>query len=126
MDDLFYLTTSKICTFDLYKSIKEMSPEKLLFWEMSNSLQIYYGEDKFIDIYEMSLDDFDCEDREFLIDHKIMAVFCVSHHPEDREFFMKYIEFILVRYGGWLGNDSEKFQPWFNLNNINSFRYYDE
>lgn len=123
MDDIFYFIPIKIGIVDIYKCIREMYSNKLLLWEESNSLQVYYKSDRFIDVYEMSLDEFDCENREFLIEHGIHTAFCISHHRIDKEFFIQYIEAILVKYGGWLGNDSDKFQPWFNLQNIKLFKY---
>ncbi|MEN2773852.1 hypothetical protein ABCY62_02125 [Acetivibrio clariflavus] len=124
MDDIFYLNTKKISVKDVKKVAEKLKVNKVFIPKTSDVLEIQYCDGIYASWFEMSVDDFqEPDDRNFLYKNKIVSIFCISYHPKDLEFILPHIKCVLKEYGGWIGNDSERFQPLFDIKNIDSFFY---
>ncbi|SHJ43586.1 hypothetical protein SAMN02745163_01963 [Clostridium cavendishii DSM 21758] len=124
MEDIFYLSTKKINVKDINKIAEKVNVKSTFIPKTLDVLEIEYCDGITASWFNMSLCEFqEPEDEKFLNDNKIEAVFCISHHPRNLKIIMPHIKNVLKEYGGWIGNDNEKFQPWFNLENIESFEY---
>lgn len=127
MDDIFYLSTKKININNIKQVAEQVNVRNTFITKTSDVLEIEYCDNIIANWFQMSIEEFkEPEDIKFLDDNKIREIFCISHHPRDLKSIMPHIKTILKEYGGWIGNDSERFQPWFDVKNIDSFEYQTE
>jgi hypothetical protein len=124
MDDIFYLSTKKIGVKDIKKAAEKVKVDKVFIPITSDVLEIEYCNGITASWFEMSIEEFkEPNDKKILDENKIISVFCITHHPKDIEFILPHIKCMLKEYGGWIGNDSERFQPWFDIEKIDFLCY---
>ena len=122
MDDIFYMSTKKVSINDINEIAKRINVKNIFIPKSLDVLQIEYCDGIIADWCCMSVDDFcEFEDKKFLIDNKIKSIFCVSYHPRNFELMLPHIKMLLQEYGGWISNDGDGFQPYYKLQNIDSF-----
>ena len=125
MDDIFYMTDKKININDIAEVAREVNVKSIFIPESVNVLQIEYSYDIMAEWFCMKLEDFyESEDKKFFDRNKIQSVFCISSHLSNFDFILPHIKMLMQEYGGWIGSDSEGFQPCFNHENIDCFTYY--
>jgi hypothetical protein len=55
-----------------------------------------------------------------------VRAFCVSHHRAAIRALLPMLREVLLRFGGFVGNDSVGFGPFFDSSSVDSFRYADD
>lgn len=120
------MTDRKININDIAKVARKLNVKNIFIPESADVLQIEYSYDIMAEWFRMKLEDFyESEDKKFFDINKIQSVFCISLHLSNFDFILPHIKMLLQHYGGWIGSDSEGFQPYFNHENIDLFTLSD-
>lgn len=124
MRDVFYFTDRKITLDHLQYCLKQEGYDVLLSSERF-SLQVSFPKESKVQIYPMDIaSDFLDEDSIEVIKNKNFAsVFCISHDQEYIEELKGCLTAFFFKYGGWVGNDSDYFEPIFDQSDIHEFSY---
>ena len=124
MADIFYMSPQVIDLVDVNRSANMINVHNTTITKSSGVLEVEYSEGVVAQWFSMKLEEFqEIEDREFLRKNNIKSVFCVSHHSNDYSLIKAHIKELLQEYGGWIGNDSKGFQPYYNIMDIDGFSY---
>lgn len=127
MDDIFYLSTKKITVNNIKQIAEQVNVKNTFIPKSSDVLEIDYSEGVTASWFQMRVEEFEePESVKFLDCNKIRTIFCISHHPKDLKLILPHLKKVLKEYGGWIGNDSEGFQPCFDIEFIDSFEYQTE
>ncbi|WNS43281.1 hypothetical protein [Paenibacillus sp. MMS20-IR301] len=122
MNDIFFLTNKIISIIDIEKVISSL---KIIHSSSSKVAQIYYTMESYAEWAEMKLEEFDDSENSDMLKAKgIKSILCISHHPRDISLIIPQIKSVLITYGGWIGSDSESFEPLYNIENIDQFEYF--
>ena len=122
MDDIFYMSEKKISITDIAEAARSVNVKSTFIPQTSDVLQVEYSDGIMTEWFFMKVEEFqEMDDKKFLSDNKISSIFCISFHVKDFVLILPHIKILLERYGGCIGNDSEGFQPIFNLHNIDFF-----
>lgn len=123
MDDIFYLNQRKISIEEIYNFLKNNHSEiKMSLYndtfsvELDSAVHFYYT--------QMKLDEFqEPDDKKFLADEKIQSIIMITHHPRDLKSILPFIREYMEKSDGLIGNDSDAFQPIYNIYDLSSFNY---
>lgn len=89
-----------------------------------SAASIVFDPDILFAIYRMApADDFCPEDTRTLQTLGVVAVFCISHRRTSVESLRRLLRSLLERYGGYVGHDTEGFQPIFTAKTLPDFSY---
>ncbi len=125
MDDIFYMTDTKVSINDIALTARETNAGNIFIPESADVVQIEYKENITADWSYMKTEDFpESEDKKFLTDNKIRSFFCIACHLNNLTSMLPHIKTLLQKYGGFIGNDSEGFQPCFSRENIDFLTNY--
>lgn len=124
MDDIFYLSSKKICLGNIKKIADEMNVQSVIISHAMDSMEVIYYDNIIMNWGYMRLDEF-CEQAyiDFLVKNNISSIFCISYHPIHLRIIKPFIVEVLKQYGGWIGMDGDGFFPYYNLCNIESFTH---
>ncbi len=126
MDDIFYMTDKKVNINDIAGIAQETNAINVFIPESAEVMQIEYKENIMADWSCMRIGDFqESEDKIFLDQNKIKSVFCISCHMNNFTFMLPHVKMLLQKYGGFIGSDSDGFQPCFSQENIVYFTLSD-
>ena len=128
MNDFFYFSALDIDVEDLHVAISGIEQYSSFLSKNEKNLQIeVISNDKNVrwDIYEMNIDeDFsDAGSLNTIKESGAVSCFCVSHHSWTLNELGKLFMIFISIFGGWVGNDSDGFEPKFTLENISFLSY---
>ncbi len=124
MDDIIFFSKQIIMNEDVKRYAIDIGAIRVFISESYDDLAIYYSKNHKVDWYKMSIDEFgDPCDADYLLQNEIKSIYLISHHKKDLPFIINHIKLLMRDFGGWLGNDSDMFQPCFNIDNIEKFSY---
>jgi hypothetical protein len=124
MRDIFFFSGSNIDLADVRDILSSNNNYDLLLNSSKNALEIKMG-NEIVQMAKLDISkDFgDPEDLEVIKNTGMKTCFCVSHHSSSIDLVKDYLKKLLEIYGGWVGNDSEGFEPRFILDEIDFFEY---
>lgn len=125
MNDIFYFSDKKISVKDLFSVLEGKSNYKLLLRDENDSLQISLSENINVQIACMDIkEEFgDPEDLDVIESSGVQSSFCISHYSNSLPQVKELLALFLNSFGGWVGNDSEAFEPRYFLADISFFKY---
>lgn len=119
MDDIFYMSSKDVSLKDVEEIAKKINVKNTIISKNLDVLEVEYCDGVVADWFCMKLEDFqELEDEKFLLKNGIKSVFCVSHHSINFSFMLPHIKMLLQEYDGWIGNDSEGFQPCYDMQSV--------
>lgn len=125
MDDIFYMTDTKVSINDIALIARETNARNIFIHESAGVVQVEYKENITADWFCMKSEDFpESEDKKFLTDNKIQSIFGIACHLNNLTSMLPHIKTLLQKYGGFIGNDSKGFQPCFSQENIDFLTHY--
>ncbi|CAM3599535.1 hypothetical protein VA7868_02204 [Vibrio aerogenes CECT 7868] len=126
MKDVFYFSKQPIELLSIKQNLQDYYNDILLN-EDQDALQIKINKEEMIQIVSLNVTtEFgDPEDCDVIEATGVKSCICISHHSFSIDCVKDILKIILKNYGGWVGNDSDYFEPRFVLDDIDSFRYSD-
>jgi len=127
MKDIFYFSDNDIDLAIIRNILLDNYDYDLLLNVSQDALEIKINEDKIVQVVKMDIGSGfgDPEDLEVIRDTGMTSCVCISHHSDEIDHVKNFLRIILGRFGGWVGNDSEGFEPRFMLADIERFEYSD-
>ena len=124
MRDIFYLTEKSLKLTEIKTILVESCGYDCYLNANKDGLEIRV-EKEIIQIVKLDIaENFgDPEDIRIIESTETICCLCISHHTSALKYVLIFMKFILSKYGGWIGNDSDGFEPRFTLNNLSNFCY---
>ena len=124
MDDIFYMTSRDVHIKDINETAQIMNVNNTCISKTLDVIEIEYSDKVVASWCCMSLEDFhEAEDKKFLLENHIKSIYCISYHANRLGTILPHIKMLLHRYGGFIGNDDEGFQPCYDMENIDMFTF---
>lgn len=122
MEDVLYFTTQQLSIDDIARIAEEQgfktttAPAGVTIYSSDRQKIIW-------NVYPFGQEYMEEAERELVQREGWISSFCISHHPRDSSEFFILATALLQRFGGWIANADDLFEPRFDLENIASFRY---
>lgn len=89
-------------------------------WSEANIMELELSDKTTIDF--VSIDNFEMndEDKFYFEQNNFNSVYCISYNKEDETTVIEALKFILNKYDGVIGNDTDSFEPIFDKNSIDN------
>jgi hypothetical protein len=119
LNDLFYFSQKELNLRDLHSLLSEVNVYSLFLTENCDALQVGFGEKIIWQIYQMNISaDFSDEDILDIGATGAKTCFCISYHNNTLNQLKLILIMCLETFGGWVGSDSDGFEPKLTLENI--------
>ncbi len=104
---------------DICEILKTNKDAKIFLNKDGNAFTVDYGELIHTEWFKMEIEEF--EWSKFY--SRIKTVYCISHHSSAINWLLPELKKLIDKFGGFLGNDSEEFEPLYDENNVMLFNY---
>lgn len=121
MDDLFYFTRRDVALSEIANVARRLDCQAVNLGQ--RGLELVLDDGSRTDWSVFDFDKLENADRDDLLREGIRSAFCVSHHPVAIRTLLGLLRVLLAEFGGWIGNDDDRFMPRFDLSNLDKFRY---
>lgn len=112
MNDMFWLSDRKIDILEISSLFKSLPCCTIHVYPELNVIQTF-TKDVLINFTLMHLNEFgDEEDIQFICEHNIKTVLCISYHYYSKTALIKFLLILSNTYNGWFGSDDEGFKPY--------------
>jgi hypothetical protein len=117
--DIFYFSPKELVLRDIYDLLNRTNLYTLLLTENSDALQVALGDTVIWQMYQMDiLSDFSEEDNRNIRATNARTCFCISFHSNTLNELKVILRALLTAFDGWVGDDTDGFEPRFELKNI--------
>jgi hypothetical protein len=125
MNDIFYFTEQNVGLKEIQDELQLSTSYEYFLTEKQDALQVTLGSNERLqfDLLELPVDIVDPGDLEVLQKSAVKSAICISHHSYSLDKVKSILHILLKRFGGWIGNDSDAFEPRFSIDNLNEFTY---
>ncbi len=125
MEDIFYFSNERILLSEIKKIAESSGYHRITLASDEQALELGNRNGSYWQIYLLDTvkDIPEPEDKEFLKKLNMISGLCLCHHKNDINELLIFIAKIGEKYGGWIGNDEDGFEPRFPVNQLDNFRY---